>query len=132
MSKEHTDQALREEVVSYLRHRGAITRQELLQCFPSQYYILGKEQDIIGWDGFVMGMVSGEFQRIQADHLAINSSRLKISGWVHRFTTHLLQITHCQWIYRNAVVHDAIDGEEAQSKKQLLQEKIDIELGQGA
>ncbi len=88
-------------------------------------------QDELGWDSFVVGMVSKEFQSLQAEHLAVSSSRMSLRQWMMKFITQLLQITHGQWLYRNEVVHNATSGTRRNAKKQRLQERIDAELQRG-
>ncbi len=118
-------------VMDYLRNRGTYQWTTILQNFPLRYRKLGMEQDAIGWDGFTMGMVSTEFHHIQADHLAMSPSQLSHTKWKTHFITHFLQITHCQWVYRNEIVHNRDTGKEHKNELQSQQTLINVEQEQG-
>lgn len=49
---------------------------------------------------------------------------------MQQFITHLLQISHGQWIYCNKVVHNKTSGLHCNNEKSWLQEHIDEELCQ--
>lgn len=89
------------------------------------------DQDTVGWDRFVMGMVSSEFHDIQVKHLAFSSSHLSAMEWMKTFITHLLQLSHCQWIYQNKPVHNKVTGTNARREKELLRSQIDAEMEWG-
>ncbi len=118
MTNSHTDPPLWVVVVEYLQHWGNHHWMGLLQHYPLRFSQLGVEQDRIGWDGFTMGMISTEFQRIQADHLAVNSSCLSLAQWMRRFIMHLMQISHGQWVYGEDIVHDELTGIKCSKEKQ--------------
>jgi len=86
---------------------------------------------MIGWDGFSMGMVTREFYQVQSWHLALSSSSLSPHRWTTSFIKHLLKITHCQWVYRNEVVHHNTMGKNKEREKQTLAEQIQAELELG-
>ncbi len=82
LANSHTNPALQTAVVEYLGHRGNPPWATISQGFPLRYRKLGVEQDKIGWDGFTMGMISSEFQHIQADHLTVSPTRLSLEQWM--------------------------------------------------
>ncbi len=57
-------------------------------------------QDLIGWTEFLHGKVSVEIASIQRVHcMSSPSCRLTSSDWMKAFISHLLQISHSQWIF---------------------------------
>ncbi len=131
LSEAHTDPYLHEVITGYLRHRGQIQWVELMAGYPWRYWQLGMDQDMLGWDGLLMGMITKEFRQIQSLHLECCGSRMSVRQWMRKFITHLLQITHGQWAYWNEVVHNATSGANRNAKKRKLQERIDHEISQG-
>jgi hypothetical protein len=63
-------------------------------------------QDKIGWDNFIMGMVSTRLLTIQDSYLWVRGSNCLVEKWATGLITQLLQVAHGQWIYRCVLVHD--------------------------
>jgi hypothetical protein len=64
-------------------------------------------QDLIKWTVFLHGKVSIEIAYIQQLHCMSSSScRLTGNDWMKAFISHLLQMSHSQWIFRNYTLHD--------------------------
>jgi hypothetical protein len=64
-------------------------------------------QDLIGWTKFLHGKVSVEIASIQNLHcMSSPSCRLTGADWMKAFISHLLQISHSQWIFQNYTLHD--------------------------
>ena len=64
-----------------------------------------RESDRLGWRNFVEAKVSNELFVIQEAWLRSIHSRQSIETWTRGFLTKLLNITHQQWLYRNARIH---------------------------
>jgi hypothetical protein len=59
-------------------------------------------QDLIGWTEFLHGKASVEIASIQNLHcMSSPSCRLTGTDWMKDFISHLLQISHSQWIFWN-------------------------------
>jgi hypothetical protein len=98
---------------------------------PPIMHELAISQDIIGWDHFMMGMVSRQFVNVQSAYLLrCNSSRL-VSSWITGLITQFLQVTHSQWIYRCVLVHDRTTGTLISACKEDLLQEIDHQLTLG-
>jgi hypothetical protein len=66
-------------------------------------------QDMIGWDNFMVGMISHHIRSIQYPHLLSAPTLLMVDDWMTQFIGKLLHITHGQWIYRNiSKYHESI------------------------
>ncbi len=64
-------------------------------------------QDLIGWTEFLHGKVSIEIASIQQLHCKSSPSyQLTGTDWMKAFISHLLQMSHSQWIFRNYTLHD--------------------------
>ena len=77
------------------------------------------------------GMISKEVLGIQAEFTAVGAGSMTTSNWAKGLAIKLLEITHGQRSYRNAVVHDAVGGLKAAQRKQELQAEIERQIEQG-
>jgi hypothetical protein len=82
-----------------------------------------ESQDVIGWDNFVMGMVSSKLIPIQSDFLLHSKSSSRAMHWISGLSTQLLQVTHSQWIYRCVLVHNRTTGMLISSKRKCFRKK---------
>jgi hypothetical protein len=67
-------------------------------------------QDAIGWREFMEGKVSKKIAAIQEAHCAISSCGMNGTDWMKHFISHLLHLSHSQWICRNITLHDKLHG----------------------
>jgi hypothetical protein len=67
---------------------------------PMPIHEFAKSQDVIGWDNFVMGMVSSKLLPIQSNYLLHSKLASYATCWIFGLITQLLQVTHTQWIYQ--------------------------------
>ncbi len=88
-------------------------------------------QDIIGWDHFIMGMVSSKLLPIQSAYLLQCKSSCNTSRWISGLITQLLQVTHTQWIYHCILVHDRTMGTLISAHKEDLLKEIEHQLTLG-
>jgi hypothetical protein len=88
-------------------------------------------QDKIGWDNFVMGMVSKKILQVQSAHLLQCNSARTAQNWISGLIMQLLQVTHSQWIYRCVLVHDRSTGTLILAHKDKLQREIKHQLTLG-
>ncbi len=63
-------------------------------------------QDLIGWVEFLHGKVSVEFRSIQDIHCTLSFCHMTGDDWMKAFVSHLIQISHSQFIFRNFTLHD--------------------------
>ncbi len=99
-------------LLRYLRGRGLITCLECANSLslPPILREYATSQDMIGWDNFVMGMISNKLMAIQSTHFHTTGKLYRATRWIASFITHLLQVAHAQWIYRCVHVHDCNTG----------------------
>ncbi len=108
LGEEQSHPDLQSLLLLYIRGRGTKT---CLKCtidlnLLSIFHEFAKSQDIIGWDHFMMGMVSKMLLPIQSSHLIKSSLSASAMHWILGLITQLLQVVHTQWIYRCVLVHD--------------------------
>ena len=72
--------------------------------------VVAASQDLIPWTCFMEGKVSEQLLLLQSHTLARSSSRLTISDWAKKLISQILQISHAQWVFRNASLHDKTTG----------------------
>eukprot|EP00956_Cyclotella_meneghiniana_P012179 scaffold17280_cov48-Cyclotella_meneghiniana.AAC.3 len=61
--------------------------------------------EALGWDCLLEGRIPTSLVDLQAFYLRKHSSWWKIKTWASHLVQHLLDITHRQWLYRNARIH---------------------------
>jgi hypothetical protein len=107
---DRTDPELAYWIEKYLLFRGTRSFASLVAegGFGSlDVRVAAVGQDLIGWTEFLHGKVSVEIASIQRIHcMSSPSCRLTGSDWMKAFISHLLQISHSQWIFRNYTLHD--------------------------
>ena len=92
---------------------------------------LAQSQDVIGWDHFMMGMLSTHIADDQSAYLLQHHNTRLVSKWISGLITQLLQVTHCQWINRCVVVHDRSTGTLVTAHKEELMKEIEHQLDLG-
>ena len=85
-------------------------------------------QDIIGWDPFIMRMVSTRLLQIQSTYLLQCHSLRPALSWISELIAQLLQVMHSQWIYRCILVHDWTIGTLILAHKDDLLKEINHQL----
>jgi hypothetical protein len=128
-----TNSNVKELLLAYLRGRGTNT---CLECacnldLPPMFREYASAQDIIGWDHFVMGMVSHKLLPIQSAHFHTAGKSYRATGWIAGLITQLLQVTHTQWIYRCMLVHDRTTGVLISAHKADVLKEIENQLSLG-
>ncbi len=80
-------------------------------------------QDLIGWTEFLHGKISVDIESIQHIHCTLSPCRTTGLDWMKAMVSHLMQASHCQWIFRNFTLHDKQQGYlRLQHRKDLLRE----------
>jgi hypothetical protein len=133
METSGTNSDVKTLLLRYLRGRGATT---CLECadrldLPPIHREYAAAQDIIGWDNFVMGMVSHKLLNIQSIHFHTAGKSHRATRWIAGLITQLLQVTHTQWIYRCMLVHDRTTGVLISAQKADLLKEIEHQLSLG-
>ena len=80
----------------------------------------------------MMGMLSKQMATAQSVYLLQHQSARPVSKWLLGLITQLLQVTHCQWIYRCVLVHDRSTGTLVSAHKGELMKEIAYQLELGA
>jgi hypothetical protein len=133
LEKNNTHPDLQSLLLWYLHGRGFVTCSECSKelNLPLIIQEFAASQDVIGWDGFIMEMVSSNPLPIQSAHLLQCNSSYQAARWISGVITQLLQVTHSQWIYQCVVVHDHTTGTLISSHKEKLLKEIDHQLTLG-
>jgi hypothetical protein len=58
-------------------------------------------QGLIGWTEFLHGKISVKIETIQNIYCALSPCRITGSNWMKAMSSHLMQASHCQWIFQN-------------------------------
>jgi hypothetical protein len=120
-------------LLRYLRGRGTTTCLECANSLdlPPILREYATAHDIIGWDNFVMGMVSHKLLTIQSTHFHTAGKSYRATQWIAGLITQLLQVTHTQWIYQCMLVHNHTTGILISTQKADLLKKIEHQLSLG-
>lgn len=122
LSLHHTDPELARVFPQYLLRRGELQFSEI-EHLPAELRPFAFEQDLIGWDKFMLGQISGQLRKLQYTHLLTSSSIMSVDDWMSQFITKIFHITHGQWIYRNiSKHHDKLGSIRKAERRQLLLE----------
>ena len=78
-----------------------------------------------------MGMVLHTLISLYSAISHTSSSAASATRWISGLTTHLLLVTHTQWIYRCVLVHGSTTGTLISAHKQDLLNKIEYQLSLG-
>ena len=133
LEKHNTPPDLAHLLSDYLRGRGNTT---CLECatnlnLPPIYVTFAKLQDVIGWDGYIMGMVSQALLPLYSTISHTSNLAPSAARWITGLITQLLQVTHTQWIYRCVLVHDQATGTLISAHKEELLKEIERQLSLG-
>ncbi len=120
-------------LTEYMQGRGETT---CLECsislnLPPIFQDFASSQDVIGWDGFAMGMISIKLLPLQSAVSLTNTPSSTSMRWISGLITHHLQVTHSQWIYRCVLVHDRTTGTIISAHKEELLKEIECQLNLG-
>lgn len=118
-------------ICSYLKHRGAQRFQDI-PYLDTDWTSYAKEQDAIGWDNFLIGMVGGGMYRIVRLHLLHQPALFTADDWIKLLIKNLLRITSRQWQYRNAVRHSLMQDGLTREDQQHVFSQIISQLKTGA
>lgn len=91
-------------ILTYLEHRGEMTMSSIANQMPL-FANIARDVDALGWDCLLEGRVPASLIDLQSFYLRKHKSWWKIQTWASQLIQHLLNITHRQWLYRNARIH---------------------------
>jgi hypothetical protein len=120
-------------LLRYLRGHGSISCLDCAIAFdlPPIMQRLVISQDNIGWDHFMMGIVSKLIAKIQRTYLFHSNSSRTASLWIAGLITQLPQVMYAQWIYKCILVHDWNTGTLISAHKENLLKEIEHQLALG-
>jgi hypothetical protein len=120
-------------LLKYLRGRGSTPCLECVDSLdlPPILREYASAQDIIGWDNFVMEMISHRLLPIQRAHFHTAGKSYCTTRWIVGLITQLLQVTHTQWMYQCMLVHDHTTGVLISTHKADLLKEIEHQLSLG-
>eukprot|EP00956_Cyclotella_meneghiniana_P019227 scaffold32771_cov65-Cyclotella_meneghiniana.AAC.4 len=100
----HLDSDLIKCIDAYLQSRGEDPMCDIASSFP-QYSKIAEDIDALGWECFLEGRIPQSLVDYQKLSLRQSDSFWKIRTWSSNCVQYLLNITHRQWLYRNARIY---------------------------
>ena len=117
-----TDEELKYYLPKYILLRGT---RSMASLGPMSLVMrrAAEAQDLIGWREFMEGKVADRIGGLQRYHCSVSSCMMNGDEWMKHFISHILHITHSQWIFRNITLHDSLRGTlRLQERKEVLDE----------
>ena len=96
-----------------------------------EFHQLAKEQDKIGWQPFLEGMVCKQARTIQSLHHINIGTCVSPEQWASGLILKLMEATHGQWLYQKVQIHDKVAGSQATLRKEAIQREIEEQLEKG-
>ena len=118
-------------IMEYAHGRGGKTMESICAGLDSQFLLMAREQDAIGWRCFMEGMVSTRMRSIQCDYHHLQGTNMNPKCWARGLIQKLLEATHGQWIYWNIQIHDSVAGTQATLRKEAIQWEIEEQMDLG-
>ena len=100
----HMDSDLVQCIDEYLSGRGTASMVEITSGLP-RYARVAADIGALGWDCFLEGRIPQSLITLQQAFLCQCDSYWKIRTWSSHCVQYLLNITHRQWLYRNARIY---------------------------
>jgi hypothetical protein len=104
-----TDAELACWIEKYLIFQGTWSFTSLVMASGGgslQLLTAAASQDLIGGTEFLPRKVSIYIEHIQNVHCALSPCRIMGMDWMRSFVSHLMQISHAQWILQSFTLHD--------------------------
>jgi hypothetical protein len=123
-----TDTELAYWLKKYLIFRGTRSLTALIMAGGGgllQLMRAAASQDLIGWTKFLHGKISVNIVAIQHIHCTLRPCRITGSNWMKAMSSHLMQASHCQWIFCNFMLHDRQQGYLRLNQRRDLLCKLD-------
>ena len=95
------------------------------------YQLMAADQDKIGWQHFMEGMVCRRAQDIQTIYSTAEGSSIPPLQWSEGLVIKLLKATHGQWLYRCVQIHDKVTGTHVTARKEEILQEIEMQLKLG-
>ncbi len=132
MAENATHPDVKAVITAYAIGRGQVSCVDCAAGYLTVIQDFALSQDKIGWGNFMMGMISSKLISIQESHLRLCTPHQSPEKWGIGLFTHLLQVTHAQWIYWCLLVHDHTSITLITLHKTKLLEEIAKQLSMGA
>ena len=98
------------------RHAWTVTRHKACGCEPR----------FDPWTSFMEGKLSKEILSLQNAIHGCTPSRLTIANCGKQFISHILQISHAQWVFRNVLLHDKSTGYIRRLERRQILRQVDV------
>ena len=113
---------------AYLKLRGKTPMKRLCSTIP-RLHIMARDFDRLGWVNFTEGRICKSLFQVQQEWLSKTGSRWSIAGWSGTFVSRVLDITHRQWLYRNARIHIKVAEGLTQPAHEAIMSKVVTLMG---
>jgi hypothetical protein len=109
LKQANADPDLLTMIKKYLLAQGSRSMESCITT-GRQYILLAQTQDLLGWDCFIEDQIPSILIKTIKPQLHQYSPWKSIDKWGVKLVKSLLNITHNQWINRNADVYHVING----------------------
>jgi hypothetical protein len=117
--------------MEYAHGRGSKMMSIICEGLDGQFLRMAREQDAIGWQRFMEGMIGKSMRSIQRDYHHHQGTHMNPTRWATGLIQKLLETAHGQWIYRNIQIHDSTTGTLVTLWKEAIQKEIEEQQEMG-
>jgi hypothetical protein len=128
MGNSNSDIELTLAIQTYLHQRGRKSMKRICATMP-RLQIMACDFDRLGWDNFTEGRICNSLFQVQQAWLAKTGSRWSITKWSRKFICKVINITHRQWLYRNARIHIKVTEGLTQPAHDTIMSRVSTLMG---
>ena len=124
----HTNPLLTSTILEFLRKWHI---RQVLDHIPPRFEELFEEQYTIGWQSFLFGFISSQWQLIQQRHYAMIGSRRTGLRWASLLIQKLWEVSWDQWNHRNGILHGRGNRLDEYEHMDEVDQEIRVEFARG-
>jgi hypothetical protein len=132
MKEVDMDPDLLECIAEYAYAQGSRAMTKFCNGLGEIYLQMACNQDAIGWQRFMEGMIATQMREIQCQYHISEGTQTNPERWAQGLILKLLEATHGQWLYQNVQIYEAVLGTQVTIRKEAIQKKMEeqMELGE--
>jgi hypothetical protein len=128
MTKSNSDRELILALQAYLIQRGKKPMKRICATMP-HLHTMAHDCDRLGWENFTEGRICNSLFQVQQSWLTKTGFQRSITTWSRRFICKVLNITHRQWLYRNARIHIKVSEGLTQPAHDTIMSRVSTLMG---
>ncbi len=128
MTKSNSDRELILALRAYMIQRGKKPMKRICATMP-HLHTMAHDCDRLGWENFTEGRKCNSLFQVQQSWLTKTGLQRSIMTWSRKFICKVLNITHRQWLYRNARIHLKVSEGLTQPAHDTIMSRVSTLMG---